>query len=970
MATTVIYLTSGTTWSVPLDWDNGANIIEVIGGGGAMSMGQPNVQVDGAGGGGAYSKIFNTTLTPGATVNINVGSGGTGAATINTNGTSGGDTWLASNNTATLITSPGVIVGAKGGAFGVRNNQTPAQGGQASAGVITGTGGIKFNGGNAGQSGVAGGGGAAGRFGPGGNGGGGGNGSGGAGGGGASGGSTGSAPSGVTGGSGGNSGAGGLGPAGGASTSNGTVGTNGTGGSGAGNSASPGSTHGGNGGPGIDWDASHGAGGGGGGSGGGSGSGSNNTSAAANGGLYGGGGGCAWAGTLAGGGNGAQGIIVITYGFGQPTPTPAVLNRIQYNISAWADDYFDDDKTAKTLTWWRSPQVTSWAVATLSVSKFVQYIVTGIPNNALMSGKIAQYIVLETIFPIRYLINQQQKSSWDDFEQETDYSKNILYRSKRLTMPELMQPFKNPIIRQQQTVWDAIEQEEYAVRSILTRNISAALPGVAIAVLGVQGSGLTNEVTPNPSGVPSGVQATGQIGSFSYAIDVAPVGVEGTGLTGAAIPVAVIDGVSASGEAQDLSVSILAVPAGVFGTGEAEDLSVEIDVAIIGVTGTGEAADIGPVAIVAGVEGSGETEALSVTVEAFSTGVSGTGHAQSLVGDIEIDVGITGVSGTADTSGLVPVAATTGVEGTGIADTFDHIEIEIVLHSAFGTGLSGAFTLASETNFTGVEGTGEVNDVIANVEPVILAVEGDGFTGEFSEEGTVGFSGVEGDGEVQPLTIEIDFAINGVEGTAHTDELIPAAAIDGVFGDGLPGIFEHLLETNILLGVSGTGRAGLAREVAVALGVEGIGLAQGVEHLLEISFEGVEGIGQTHTLFSRLFVADVLREIVSDDLGGMLVSQFVRESFLTEHLGNAAMNISGSIREVFTKNFESIINVGVVSREIVLTSKNVVETIKVAGMARETILKEFQRVRVGGIVRETLLTDGGRQLPSIVLVVT
>ena len=62
MATNVIILTSGTSWTVPADWNNANNTIEVIGGGGGGSSSAAGSQ--GAGGGGAYTKLTNFTLTP------------------------------------------------------------------------------------------------------------------------------------------------------------------------------------------------------------------------------------------------------------------------------------------------------------------------------------------------------------------------------------------------------------------------------------------------------------------------------------------------------------------------------------------------------------------------------------------------------------------------------------------------------------------------------------------------------------------------------------------------------------------------------------------------------------------------------------------------------------------------------------------------------------------------------------------
>ena len=95
MATNVIILTSGTSWTVPADWNNANNTIEVIGGGGGGSSSAAGSQ--GAGGGGAYTKLTNFTLTPSSSAFIQIGGGGAA-------GSAGTDTWL--NKTCLLYTSP------------------------------------------------------------------------------------------------------------------------------------------------------------------------------------------------------------------------------------------------------------------------------------------------------------------------------------------------------------------------------------------------------------------------------------------------------------------------------------------------------------------------------------------------------------------------------------------------------------------------------------------------------------------------------------------------------------------------------------------------------------------------------------------------------------------------------------------------------------------------------------------------
>lgn len=267
---TVIVLTSGSSWTVPADWNSSNNTVEAIGGG----AGGDNWGYGAGGGGGAYAKIANLTLTPSSTVSFSVGGGGAA-------NTDGSDTWF--NSVATLLAKAGKhSASASGGAGGLASE---------CVGTVAYSGG---SGGNASNYGSSGGGGAGGPNGSGANG---GSGSAGpeyagGGGGGAGGGVAGGNAVLTTGGIGGanwyGSGAGAAG-----SSSDGGAGSLGGGGGGSGTP----SYDGGAGGAGTEW-ASYGAGGGGGGG----------YNVGGSGGLYGGGG---------GGGatpaSGAQGIIVITY---------------------------------------------------------------------------------------------------------------------------------------------------------------------------------------------------------------------------------------------------------------------------------------------------------------------------------------------------------------------------------------------------------------------------------------------------------------------------------------------------------------------------------------------------------------------------------------------------------------------------------------------------------------------------------
>lgn len=65
-----VYLTSGTSWTVPADWSSSNNTIEAIGGGGSGDEGNMTGY---GGGGGAYAAISNLSLTPSSSVNYRIG---------------------------------------------------------------------------------------------------------------------------------------------------------------------------------------------------------------------------------------------------------------------------------------------------------------------------------------------------------------------------------------------------------------------------------------------------------------------------------------------------------------------------------------------------------------------------------------------------------------------------------------------------------------------------------------------------------------------------------------------------------------------------------------------------------------------------------------------------------------------------------------------------------------------------------
>lgn len=140
------FLTSGTSWTVPSDWNSSRNTIEVIGGGGGGGGATSGAtRAASGGGGGAYSRAINASLTPGGTVTYAVGAGGTAGSTNTTAGT-GGDTYFCnSTSNCASISGSAVVAGAKGGTGAAANTGgTPGVGGAAASGV----GNVRYSGGD------------------------------------------------------------------------------------------------------------------------------------------------------------------------------------------------------------------------------------------------------------------------------------------------------------------------------------------------------------------------------------------------------------------------------------------------------------------------------------------------------------------------------------------------------------------------------------------------------------------------------------------------------------------------------------------------------------------------------------------------------------------------------------------------------------------------------------------------------
>jgi hypothetical protein len=142
-----IVLNSGTTWTVPDDWNNSNNSVQCFGGGAAGQRGSKNQRGNG-GGAGAYARGDNLVLTSGSTIQIRIGSGGTGVSNSD-NQAPGGDTCFNATSLANAVSNGnGISVAAQGGqglsggaATSSVGNHTRTNGGNGASVSGTGTGG-------------------------------------------------------------------------------------------------------------------------------------------------------------------------------------------------------------------------------------------------------------------------------------------------------------------------------------------------------------------------------------------------------------------------------------------------------------------------------------------------------------------------------------------------------------------------------------------------------------------------------------------------------------------------------------------------------------------------------------------------------------------------------------------------------------------------------------------------------------
>ncbi len=134
-ASTVIFLTTtgAGTWKVPSDWNNNDNSIECIAGGAAGGPSTSGGAGGPGGGGGAYAKISNISAAAlgglGSNVNFSVGIGG--------NAGSGGDTWFNATSLANAVANgSGISCGAQHGSY-TSDGSTGGLGGLGSSSVGT-----------------------------------------------------------------------------------------------------------------------------------------------------------------------------------------------------------------------------------------------------------------------------------------------------------------------------------------------------------------------------------------------------------------------------------------------------------------------------------------------------------------------------------------------------------------------------------------------------------------------------------------------------------------------------------------------------------------------------------------------------------------------------------------------------------------------------------------------------------------
>ena len=148
MAITQIVLTSGTTWTVPADFDPNSNTVECIEGGQTGRGGGTGTKSAGATGGrsgqgGRFEGITNFQVSPGDSCTISIGAVSASHASTATNN----PTWISKTGTLPVLSSDGCIASGSAPVGDFGNNGAPGILGNGNSG---GTGGAGKNGGGAG----------------------------------------------------------------------------------------------------------------------------------------------------------------------------------------------------------------------------------------------------------------------------------------------------------------------------------------------------------------------------------------------------------------------------------------------------------------------------------------------------------------------------------------------------------------------------------------------------------------------------------------------------------------------------------------------------------------------------------------------------------------------------------------------------------------------------------------------------
>lgn len=198
-------------------------------------------------------------------------------------------------------------------------------------------------------------------------------------------------------------------------------------------------------------------------------------------------------------------------------------------------------------------------------------------------------------------------------------------------------------------------------------------------------------------------------------------------------------------------------------------------------------------------------------------------------------------------------------------------------------------------------------------------------------------------------------------------------SLGGTSGVGNVGSFTTQLKGSVA-GVSSSSTVGnLIAGFQMSAGPHATGSAQSLSGVTTgPQLRGASATGQVHLLFWHLWVGAVIREtVLENSTNPLAVGQVARESLFTEQSGPAYMNVDAVVREIVTENSTAILSVGGVSRETMLVNTAANNTLYVDGVAREVLTKNtVAQLQAAGVTRELLISDGGKPLQSIILVVS